>query len=351
MSIITIVSGKSNLINLSHEKGNPSYNRSLVYNYFNLYKSSSKLILYHTQVVGLILPNYFGDKAICIDWYHLQFFEDDILKRIIEEIIDYCGSKDIIIRNLSANLFKKLGKVLKVLDIDFQNYNSKPYYPSENTYPHVVYRLDQDKLILQKYLYFGTNNCFSVPIFSESNFATYRNTAYRVSRRFAGVSLVPEDFNFYRSIIRTWKKNITNSHKGNLIQIDKFSYDLSLFKSFWLKPLMDFPAFYHRYSSVFKFVWRAFEYKENKGIWIGVIDSNSLFVIIFLNDRNDPIFSDLLFLDIISIAYREGLDGIFMGGSESKSLYQFKRKFYSSFEGSFQQKFIDLIIPYTFKND
>ncbi|MFA8451887.1 MAG: hypothetical protein ACEPOW_14425 [Bacteroidales bacterium] len=317
-----------------------SFHSSLVINLYNLEKSKGKLVYFNNKLIASILPDYFGDNFAALDFFYLDsigLFElKDMFSRL-DEIKTY--SKNIIIRNIPLRNINQINKSFKTFN--FRNpLFSFQVYPSENEFPHVVYSFTKNEYLCVKTIKIGE---VEIPLYEGKKFSEYRYTINRLIKKYPSVVIEKLNKQFYYETLESWKSNFFNNRESEIE--NKYSFlSENNFTRFWFNPIEQFWSFYNRHNNRIRFVSNAVSFGKNKGFWIGTVQNDCLFIIIFLSNRHSSLFSDLLLLDILSYSNRYKLKKVFLGGSETKSLYDFKKKYIKCFDYAYTQRVMDVNI-------
>lgn len=304
-----------------------SFMHNEVYNLFNLKKSKGTLICDEKQnPIATYLPRYFGEKISSLD-----LLRDDIDLNGLMHLIKR-KSKDtesyIVIRNL-----KKYRNVRDYCEGGFDK--AKEMYPSENSYPHIVYNLD-DNALSGRYIQIGE---IIIPYSLSSEMSRYRYDAKRVKRVFQDVKKNEVTAEVFNIIVKEWKdKYLQDKPKMSI-------HEISDFYRYWLNPISEFWDFIVKHDADYNIQKYALTtVSGNCGLWIGHIQENCLYVDILLTSRKSAIFADLLLMSIISHAIINSIKYVSLGGSEKQSLYNYKKKYISAFKKSKNEKLFDLLV-------
>lgn len=317
-----------------------SYQSSLVLNLYNLEKSKGKLVYFNRKLIASILPNFFGENYAALDFFYLDavdLFELKDMFSKLDELKKLSQTQNIIIRNVPISNINQISK-------DFKSFNLKKpafafqVYPSENEFPHVVYSFSKTDYSYKKLIEIGE---IKLIVFESNKFSEYRYTLNRLAKKFSNTKIECLDKDFFLNTLESWKQNFFNKRNPNFNNKYEF-LTKSNFLRFWYEPILQFWSFYELHSSNIKFVSNSMSSDQNLGFWVGSVQNNCLFIMIFLSNRHSSLFSDLLLLDIISFSIKNKFKKIFLGGSETETLYNFKKKYINCFEYSYTQKVIDL---------
>lgn len=293
--------------------------------------------------LGLIIPNHsgIGIHSIFVLTNENDLEEENLFKASSYVFENFENTQGVWMLNIPMNKFSySSNENYKVIPFDketgYERLNNKSYQ-LESNFGQVIYCLKN--LEWSEELSPYKKNDFTFRILKGPNFSNLRYTSKRIIKRYDKISLFDKPTeNDLIECVYEWKETMSQRFSMEYT-VNSTKYDRKFFMKYWLRPILDFVKFSYALKFTPILIKRLVKTINNdKGFWIGYEHKNSLIINVFVTNRRDSLFADLLLLDIINFAIGENIKYINLGGSEDLSLFKFKKKYIDSFEGSFVRK-------------